>query len=282
MKKVRNILSIIALSIAFVGCEKETMDYEGTDAIYFDVQYGADWGNENFWIHQYYSVVSFGELSTNEYDGNLKINIAGDIKDYDRPFKVEIVADSTTAIVGEEIEFSEDQVIKAGEKLTRLDYKIKKSDRMSIDTLQVQFRLVPNEHFSLPFSEVGRIPGRWAGDPELEYNQNVDPTVHTLYMHNFVTQPEAWHFQFGDFSIKKYDLILEVTGLAKSDFNADNRSIMTSGGRWKFITAKVSEYLIEQYKKGREHWVIDEDGTMMYVAGVSWAKYTRPENMVQN
>jgi hypothetical protein len=39
---------------------------------------------------------------------------------------------------------------------------------------------------------------------------------------------------------------------------------------------------MEQYNKGRDYWVIDEDGTMMWINGVSWANGTYPDDMVAN
>ena len=43
----------------------------------------------------------------------------------------------------------------------------------------------------------------------------------------------------------------------------------------------VSKYLMEQYRKGREYWVIDEDGSMMWVLGCSWEEGTKPEDMIE-
>ena len=59
MKKRINILPLCMLLLLFVSCEKELMDYEGQDGLYFDVQYGKDWGDENTWGHQIYTRVSF-------------------------------------------------------------------------------------------------------------------------------------------------------------------------------------------------------------------------------
>ena len=53
-------------------------------------------------------------------------------------------------------------------------------------------------------------------------------------------------------------------------------------GRAAAIAKEAAKYLKAQYDLGREHWVIDEDGTRMYVAGVYWSSGTRPEDMVDN
>lgn len=281
MKKIIDIIPLCALLLFLAGCEKELMDYEGQNAIYFDVQYGKDWGNENTWGHQYYTHVSFTKVETPEFEVRMKVCVAGDITDYDRPFKVEIVKDSTDAIVGEEYDgFTEEHVIKAGENKTYVTFIAKKSERMMKDTVKIQFRLQPNEYFSLPFSDVGAVPGRWTSATEIEYNQNIDPSVHTVFMNNMLTEPVGWlgaSWLFSTYSAKKYQLLMDVSGYSIADF--ENQTVMLAG-RGQLVTRKVKAYLMEQYELGREHWVLDEDGSMMYIGGVSWAQGTRPEEMI--
>lgn len=271
------------LLLFLASCEKELMDYEGQDAIYFDVQYGKDWGNENTWGHQYYTHVSFTKIKSAEYEVSMKVCVAGSVMDYDRPFKVEIVKDSTNAIAGEEYDdFSEEQVIKAGENKTYVNFIVKRSERMATDTVKIQFRLHPNEYFTLPFSDIGKIPGRWTNATEIEYSQNIDPTIHNVYINNMLTEPVGWlgaTWLFSSYSAKKYQLLMDVTGYTIDDF--ENQTVMLAG-RGQLVTRKVRDYLMEQYELGREHWVLDEDGSMMYVGGVSWAQGTRPEEMIDN
>ena len=35
------------LPLMLSGCEKDLMDYEGLEGVYFAVQWGDSWGNEN-------------------------------------------------------------------------------------------------------------------------------------------------------------------------------------------------------------------------------------------
>ena len=71
--------------------------------------------------------------------------------------------------------------------------------------------------------------------------------------------------------------MMDVTGFTVDDF--ENRAIMQSG-RQALIARLVSSYLMEQYNKGRDYWVLDSDGSMMWVSGVSWAHGTMPEEML--
>lgn len=272
--------SLLILCLA-AACEKELMDFEGKDAIYFDVQYGPEWGNETKWAHQLYTVVSFGKIDSNYVNLNLKVGIAGDVKDYDRPFRIEIVPDSTNAIAGTEYEgLAEDHWIKAGSTKAYIPMVVRKTERMDNDTVHIQLRIVPGPDFVLPFSEIGKMPGRWTTDTV--FSKNVNPTIHNIYMFNKLVQPAGWmpgynNSWMGIFSAKKYQLMIDVTGFKKEDF--ENVSLMQSG-RAKLIARMLAKYLMEQYKKGREYWVLDEDGSMMQVGGVTWAAGTRPEDMV--
>lgn len=284
---IQTSLWMLAALWGLASCEKEEMmNYEGVDALYFDVQYGAEHGNDNVWAHQYYTYVSFASLDNAEStELKLKVCVAGSVTDYDRPFQVEVVPDSTTAITPDEYDaLSTEQIIKAGENHTYITLTAKRTERMLTDTVKIQLRLIPNEYFSLPFSEVGNIPGRWT-DTQTAYSSYANPTVHNIFMNNVLEQPAGWNSvtvssnknAFGQFTAKKYQLMMDVTGFTVDDF--ENRAIMQSG-RQALIARLVSSYLMEQYNKGRDYWVLDSDGSMMWVSGVSWAHGTMPEEML--
>jgi hypothetical protein len=51
-------------------------------------------------------------------------------------------------------------------------------------------------------------------------------------------------------------------------------------GRAQAIAKETVKFLKAQYELGREHWILDEDGTMMWVSGCPWAVGTNPDDMV--
>lgn len=280
--------------LALAGCsEKEVMEYEGVDAIYFDVQYGASHGNENVWARQYYTHVSFGVIDETEVDVRMKVGIAGSVKDYDRPFRVEIVKDSTDAVPEEEYTgFVENHVIKAGENHTYVEVKIKKSERMMTDTAKIQFRLVPGEHFVLAFSDFGKIPGRWS-DSQTDYSQNKDAAIHNVFADNRLQMPKGWGGTqyFGEFSSVKYQYLLDVSGYTKAHF--EQLGPMTQGGRARKIASKARVDLLDHFDQGCsrlqdgdpdgwQEWILDEKGTMMWLPGIeAWNAKTTPEELVK-
>lgn len=284
MRYIAKIIGLVLSLAFFQSCEKELMDYNGKDALYFDVQYGPEWGDFDVWAHQIYTLVAFGTIDDVETEVDVKVAIAGSIKDYDRPFKIEIVQDSTTAICPREYEdFAKEYVIKGGEKFTNIRIKFKRTERMSDGTVQLQIRLLPNEYFELPFSLIGNIPGRWTGG-ETEFGTNFDPSVHNVFINNILVEPSGWNdLQFGKFSVKKYEMLLQEAekyfGFTKSSF--DDSEKMQSG-RCAAIARVGANYLKAEYAKGRKFWVLDEDGSMMWIRGVSWAAGTNPDDMVEN
>ena len=51
-------------------------------------------------------------------------------------------------------------------------------------------------------------------------------------------------------------------------------------GRADLIARITSKFLEEQWSKGRDNWVIDDDGTMMWVYGVKhWTAGLKPEEV---
>ena len=65
-----------------------------------------------------------------------------------------------------------------------------------------------------------------------------------------------------EYSINPYNVLVE-----EFEIYTNTKKEIMNGGRAKAIAAAVKPYLMEQYYKGREYWVLDEDGSMMYVSG---------------
>lgn len=270
------------------------MEYEGVDGIYFDVQYGAEHGDESVWARQNYTYVSFGSMEAEEMEVTLKIGIVGSIKDYDRPFRVMIVQDSTNAIPEEEFRgFSEGQVIKAGESKTYVTLKVFKTPRMVNDTAQILFRIDPGEYFTLPFIDFGKIPGRWE-DTKTEFKVGENPAEHWVFFNNILQEPAGWGANgvyFGTFSPKKYQYLMDITGYTKAHF--EQKAAMQMGGRATKIRMVAVNDLNARFYKGRDRlrngdadgwqeWMLEDRGTMMWVPGISvWTEKTLPEELVK-
>ena len=286
MKKIIYILSFFILIPLISSCEKEIMDYEGQDGLYFDVQWDnnpQDNTDSTKWIRQHYSLVSFAKTGGFEFEARVKVAVAGSIKDYDRPFLFKVVQDSTTAIVNEEYELVEQPYIPAGKNHTFIKIKFFRTERMIEETVKLQIELLPNEHFTLPFVEVGYINGRFPNDAESEYSTYDHANVHNFFINNMLVQPAGWHNSWGKYSKKKYELLLK---LAFENFGWVNEHFedrtKVQNGRSEAMVRVTRIYLLEQYNLGREHWVLDEDGSMMWIRSVPWQEGQNPDEMVDN
>ncbi|WP_285822362.1 DUF4843 domain-containing protein [Duncaniella freteri] len=300
MKKIIYLTSVLVSAILWTGCTKEDIDtYSGDDALFFAQQWGIghfinnlDLSTSSKNCHQAYSKIGFGGMI--EEDSLLYINIqtSGLIRDYDRPFGIEVVSDSTTAINGSEFELVDpktDAVIPAGKSQTRIRIIFQKTERMSDENLQLQVRILPGEHFVLPFDKdgYGRMPIIPSGAELMnEYNNlNFDPSIHNIFINNFLTPPPGWRDNFmGVWSEEKFRLLLDFTN-ERLGWNIvtwnDKDNMWPPATRYQLAQTLLARHLLEQYKKGREYWVLDPDGTMMWVPSqnLPWGEDSRPENM---
>ena len=138
------------------------------------------------------------------------------------------------------------------------------------DTLTLQLQLLPNEHFTCPFTNYEDNPKY--DSPETKYGYNYDATFHKVVVNDVMVQPEGWWGSdaglgtFGKFSRKKWLLMMEVSNTTVEDY-AD-KTIMPMG-RAGAIGESLALYLLQEAKKGREYAVLEEDGTMMHCPSVN-------------
>lgn len=290
--KLLNYISLFLLLFVTAACEKDLMTYSGEEALYFDVRWHATAGDEiNEWPHQNYSLVQFGKMTGETSTLSLCIRVTGSAKDHDRSFGLEVLRDSTTAILGEEyLEFDSHPVIKAGELATTVDITVKRSARMSKQEVVLMLRIVPGDNMTVKFPDYGDSAGHWPAD--YTYGGNKDASMHKIVINDFISRPDGWYGDdvygsglFGAFSEKKYHLLMEVTGTTVADFESKQ---MMPTARAQSIGEQFGRYLLEQAAKGREYAVLEEDGTMMYCYYVSaiggnnaWQPFTTPDQYYQ-
>lgn len=288
------IASAALAAITLGSCSEHEIDkYSGVDAIFFDQQWAGNvnetWLDSTRLAHQIYTLVNFNNVTTGvDSILSIKIETIGYVRDYDRPFRVEVVADSTDATEGEEfVILNPELVIPAGCNSTRVNVKVSPSERLYSTTGRIQLRLDPGEHFVIPFGEdgFGLMPLRAQVNAEVltELSTNFDPSIHNIFITGELSKPAKWPmygnmYSWGNYSLAKYKLLLSIAepyGWGTWHFEHEMPQ-----ERYGIISRAASAYLREQYNKGREHWVLDEDGSMMWVKGCPWADGTRPEEMV--
>lgn len=271
MKKIHNnkwkggrYLCLLAVLLACASCEKSMMGYEGTEAIYFSMQKDGK-SSENVYLPNI--SINLMNYVGDEVELALNIKITGDTKDYDRPYRVGIVADSTTAVAGIDYILPEGGVIKAGQYSDSLYVKLIKNDKLQETSVRLLVQVLPNEYFSTDFSQFAH-DGR-------SYNV-FDPRVYDITYTAQMTEPYYWtsvnedniveNGNLGYFTVKKITLINELYSLTYADWQEESTSM--SSTRVKVIYKKFALYLIQQYKNRTP--VLEDDGRLMWVTGCPW------------
>lgn len=280
MRKYILIWFSLGIIACLTGCEKEMMDYEGTASIYFDVQRGAAHLDSVAWPRHYYTPINFIRIQEEALEVKLKMSFCGDVKDYDRTFKVEVVKDSTDAVEGTHFDLKREWTMPAGADAAFITITLYKNDDYLSHSRRIMLRVVPNEYFDANMT-FERLAGRYDLYPEDKLYEE-DPRVHNIILDYQVEKPKSWSGLdyppgvdnpnpyeaglYGAYTIKKYLLMLEVTGLSDEDFQDMPSSKRT------VICEIMSRYLEDQFDHGDP--VLEDDGRLMWFMKVTkWSSY---------
>ena len=135
--------------LAIAGCrEQETPTFTAKSMLYIQQEDFAD-GESIDLAHLTKSFASYAGAS--EMEVSFKVNLIGHVTGYDRPFKVAVVEEETTA---EENEYEiETPVLKAGEITTDLKIKLFKTPRMDEEKVTLTILLLAGKHFNLGYED---------------------------------------------------------------------------------------------------------------------------------
>ena len=83
---MKKYIFLLVVVLSFLGCEKEMMDYEGKDGVYFSVQEVPPslYGDPEIWSHMDTTLIPFSLLLENDSTVRLKVRVMGDVVNYDR------------------------------------------------------------------------------------------------------------------------------------------------------------------------------------------------------
>jgi hypothetical protein len=273
MKKIDNnkwmgCLGLLVMLAFFTACEKSLMTYKGPESIYFSMQKNAN-PEESVYLPD--ASINLMNQVGSEVEFGFNVMVTGEPKDYDRPYRVGVVADSTTAVAGTDFILPEGGVIKAGHVSDSLYVKLLKNDELQKKSVRLYVQVLPNEHFSTNFTQFAH-DGR-------EYNV-FDPRVYDLTFTSMMTKPYWWESystsnpvengNLGYFTAKKITLLNELYSLTYADWlkTDEGGTGAINLTRVKVIYKKFALYLIEQYKNHTP--VQEEDGRLMWVIGCPW------------
>ncbi len=266
--KVR-ILLFALISFPFLwSCDKKEIPVFASDdaGIYFQRLTNAVYGSTT----EYYGdSTDFSFAGANAYYRShmlyAPVLTMGKVVDYDRPFKVVVDMEETTAVEGKDFEIELDSlVIKAGTSKAEVPVRIIRTETLLEKTLKIVLRLQENEHFKC-YLETYKNTNLYTAKGE-----QISGVRYVFTFNEMYTQPNFWKNYaekdyFGEWTAKKYQVVNQVCGLTPIDWQyANSYGYKMQSARLPFFARTVRIYLQEQADAGNP--VTDSDGKYMQLA----------------
>ena len=263
------ILLFAVMSFPFLwSCDKEEIPvFASNDAgIYFQRLTSAVYGSTT----EYYSDstdFSFAGMYAyyTSHVSYAPVLTMGKVVDYDRPFKVVVDMEESTAIEGIDFEIELDSlVIKAGTSNAVVPVRLLRTETLLEKSLKIVLRLQENEHFKC-YLETYKNTNLYTAKGE-----QISGVRYVFTFNEMYTQPNFWKNYaekdyFGEWTAKKYQVVNQVCGLTPIDWQyANYYGYKMQSARLPFFARTVRIYLQEQADAGNP--VTDSDGKYMQLA----------------
>lgn len=266
--KLRIILfAVISFSFLWSCDKKEIPVFTSDDAgIYFQRLTSAVYGSTT----EYYSDstdFSFAGMYAyyTSHVSYAPVLTMGKVVDYDRPFKVVVDMEESTAIEGIDFEIELDSlVIKAGTSNAVVSVRLLRTETLLEKSLKIVLRLQENEHFKC-YLETYKNTNLYTAKGE-----QISGVRYVFTFNEMYTQPNFWKNYaekdyFGEWTAKKYQVVNQVCGLTPIDWQyANYYGYKMQSARLPFFARTVRIYLQEQADAGNP--VTDSDGKYMQLA----------------
>ena len=276
--KWKIILFVSSLTLVFCACEKQDISVFTTDdsGIYFQrvTSYIYNSTTEYYGDSVAYSFAS-AKASVKNVVLSATIRTMGKVVDYDRPFKVVVDQEGTTAIEGKHYEVNLDTVVvPAGKSTAYVRVRFFRTDDMMEKAVRLAIRLEDNEYFKCYFPEYKNTNAYSATGVMIHGDEFV------FSLSEMYTEPWYWSMFgdgfFGNWTPKKFLVVNSVCGLSAADWdNAGYAGAKIQYGRFNFFTTTVQKYLQEQADAGTPE--LDSDGSYMQLAPSYSVDYSRYE-----
>lgn len=275
--KTRYLFLLIFVFPLTWACSQEDIPVFDNDVagIYFQrVSSWIEGGAESYSDSAAYSFSGAGADITQRTYNVVTIKSMGKQRDYDRPVKVVVDPERTTATRGVHFEVDTDNiVIKANESTTSLPVTLIRTPEMLEKVFCIAFKLEDNEHFECLLPTYKNTNSYTATGKQINGNRYI-VSVNELY-----TQPSYWDtagVHFGPWSPLKYQVVNMVTGWTPDDWRQGGYTgTKIVYGRLSFAAIQVQKYLQEMADADTP--VTDNDGSYMRLADAYPIDYSRYE-----
>ena len=199
----------------------------------------------------------------------------GKVVDYDRPFKVVVDKEKSTAIEGVHYEVDLDTVkMPAGASSVYVRVRFFRAADLTEKTVRLVLRLEDNDYFKCYLPEYKNTNVYTATGAMIRGDQYV------FSLNEMYTEPSYWSMFCGDFfgrwTPRKFVVVNMACGLTAADWNsAGYAGAKVSYGRFSFFAVAVQKYLQEQADAGAPE--MDSDGSYMQLAPAYAVDYSQYE-----
>lgn len=249
MKILVNYLFIAATALLLFACKKSTIPtYSGMEAIYFSNP--VDTAS----IYDSTKITFAYDLSARK-DTTIRLRVysTGQVKDYDREFKLSIIDSLTNAKEGVNYSLLTNKlVIKAGTAFSYVYFKLNRTPEMVSKTYVINLLLEPNENFTTDYNWDWYNLNLKRGESLLRY---------TITFDDIFSQPKNWNpDNFGTFNRTKFNMVNDFFEIIIAEWN------LQGGGTylatvWGVYAKVFQRYLNDEKAAGRT--IYDEDGSEM-------------------
>ncbi len=253
MKKyIKKIMLICATVLSVIACKEDEIDlFSGSDVLYF--KWSVDGFNNDSSKRLDSVYVSFASKTPDVVDSiyNIPVKILGNLTDFDREFKVQVLPTST-AVEGVDFIMPTNVFIPAQSVTAMLPITLLRTETMQNEAVSIKVGLVPNEYFRTDYYGTAE---KIDSHELLKYNE-IEVAVSDI-----LNKPFWWDriikFYLGDYSRKKLMLFATVNNIPIPDWETSPPNIGTFFGQKNVFKA----YLLEQKNNGTP--VLEDDGTEM-------------------
>ena len=250
-------LPVLVLGLAFAGCEKDLDTYQGASGIYFDHE-----ENQNI-LRVDTLPFQWGQIDGDikEETIELRINLIGNVVDYDRPFQVTVVPsdDPEAAVEGTDYKaFDGNCMIPANESYTTLRITLLRTEALQTEQRMLTVQLNATDELQFLYS-------REAVDRNDNTLRRQIDLQRVIVMDETLPAPSWWYGSrirniFGDYSMKKAITICNVMNIDRKEW-LDNEF----GDREAYLIF-VGQYM-HRWLQEQNPPIYEEDGETLMEMG---------------
>lgn len=235
---------MLMFSIGIISCEEDSLKvYDSVEGIYFDNYLDRQLADSSNYTFVY--------IEEDVIEVDVQMQTLGPQSDVDRVVNLRV--SSENAEEGIDYILPQSCVIPANSSKLNYTVKLLRTPPLKEASKTIQFEIIANEHFTLPFLE------------EMVINKKVSRVHYKIeFSELFTSPPAAWNDEeiCGVFLPEKLFLISRVLDIPRSDFNDPKK---VTWAKFSYIRSEMNKYVMDEsmkmwYGMPFDEEILDKDG----------------------